>query len=137
MARFLVLDGYAPSLQAWDALLTMDGHEVTAYTDARTAIAALLDGTFDVVFTDARSARAHVEELVQLTRRHQPEACLFVASERRLEHRIADACRVFEKPVSYQGIAEAVEECPARRGAGAAADCRFKGHRGDARGRDE
>jgi len=129
MARYLILDHDSAALSAWDALLRMDGHDVATCADRPAAVSALLENAFDVVMTDSRVPRSRVDELVRLMRRHQPEACIFVTSARRLGHGVEGACHVFEKPVSYGGVTATVAECPARRGVAASADCHLKRRR--------
>jgi two-component system, response regulator FlrC len=123
MARFLVVDDDEAAVRALDALLTMDGHEVTAHTDARAAVAALSAETFDVVLTDSRMPHVGIDQVLGLTRLHQPDACVFIASERRHDRGLEGACRVFEKPVCYDGITTSVAACPARRPVGATGEC--------------
>lgn len=130
MARFLVVDDDASSVKAVAQLLTGDGHDVSPFTTGADAMRALSSESFDAVVTDLEMPHVDGHEVVRAARRHQPHACLVVATARAEEKctDLVDAgvCIVADKPFEYEEITKAVADCRARGGPGAHGRCHMR-----------
>jgi DNA-binding NtrC family response regulator len=111
MARFLIVDTETNAVVALQELLELDGHEVSAFTNAPKAINDLSRSKFDVILVDLEMPTMPAERIVRLARKHHPSACLFVMTSRYAPNEIAVACRVFDKPLDYKAITRIVAEC--------------------------
>src|SRR5262245_15704757 len=108
MARFLVVDDDRATVSGLTRLLSDDGHEVTPFTAGAEAIDALVHQPFDAVVTDLEMPRVDGHEVTRVTRQHQPEACLVVATAKAEEVaeilEAAGACFVADKPLDYEEL---------------------------------
>lgn len=130
MASFLVVDDDPATVSGLEQLLTDDGHDVTPFTSGADAVLALASQPFDAVVTDLEMPRVDGQEVVKATRKHQPHACVVVAStlpdERRRDLVEAGACIIADKPFEYEEVTKAVTECRARGGPGAGGKCHMR-----------
>jgi two-component system response regulator FlrC len=130
MPKFLVVDDDAATVRGIAALLAVDGHEVVPFTAGADAVEALARDSFDAVVTDLDMPHVDGHEVVRTTRRHQPRACLVVATARAEEKAPelvnAGACIVADKPLEYDEFAKAVTDCRARGGPGAHGKCHMR-----------
>jgi DNA-binding NtrC family response regulator len=130
MASFLVVDDDPSTVSGLQRLLTDDGHEVSPFTSGADAVEALSRRRFDAVVTDLEMPRVDGHEVVKATRKHQPHACVVVAStlaEQRYRDLVdAGACIIADKPFEYDEITKAVTECRARGGPGANGKCHMR-----------
>jgi len=126
MARFLVLDGEANTTSALRELLESDGHDVAAFDDPSEAAAALKQSTFDAVLTNLELPDRGGRSLVYLTRKHHPTACVFVTTVSGAPPALDEACHIFEKPLDYPSVTQAVSACRATGGPGRHGRCYMK-----------
>lgn len=137
VASFLVVDDDPSTVSGLERLLTFDGHDVTPVTSGADAVTALTNQSFDAVVTDLEMPHVDGHEVVKATRKHQPHACVVVAStladEKCRDLVDAGACIIADKPFEYEEITKAVTECRARGGPGAHGKCHMRsrpeGHR--------
>jgi DNA-binding response OmpR family regulator len=130
MARFLVVDDDPVAVRGMALLLSDDGHDVTACTDAVSAVAALERESFDAVLTDHGPPRVDGHVVARAARKHHAHACVVVVSERGRQDAEslveAGSCLVMDKPLRYDEIAAVVADCQAQRGEGAQCGCRLR-----------
>lgn len=134
MAHFLVVDDDAAAVHGMSTLLAGDGHTVAPFTRGADAVDALSQGAFDAVVTDLEMPHVDGHAVVHAARRHQPHACLVVATARAPE-RVADlvaagACIVADKPFEYDAVHREIAHCRARGGPGAHGRCHMRGRPG-------
>jgi two-component system response regulator ChvI len=113
MACVLVVDVERYGVSALKDLLEDDGHEVRAFTAGAEAVGALAVARFDAVLTELRLSAASGETVVEAARQSRPRPCIFVTSADAKAHLGAvDGVRhVFDKPIDYRRLAQAVSEC--------------------------
>ena len=137
MPRFLVVDDDPSTVHGMTELLTDDGHEVSPHTCGTEAVDALSEEPFDAVVTDLEMPRVDGHAVVRAARRHQPHACLIVATARGIEacaellH--AGVCMVADKPFNYDALVQEIVDCRSRGGPGAHGGCHMRGRPQDDR----
>jgi DNA-binding NtrC family response regulator len=117
VASFLIVNGEPHASTALRELLESDGHEVAAVVDSRDAVAMLERTSFDAVLTDLEVPHGDGASLVRFLRERHPDTCVLIATAR-ASRKMEQACQVFEKPLQYESITQAVQRC------------RSTGHRG-------
>jgi DNA-binding NtrC family response regulator len=133
MAKFLVVDSDPSAVHAMTRLLQTDGHEVSSFTAGAHAVDALARESFDAVVTDLEMPHVDGEGVVRAARLHAPRACLMVVSASADAERLRDigVCFVHDKPIDYDKVVGAVDDCRARGGPGDRGTCPLIGARGD------
>ena len=126
VACFLVLDDEANTISALRELLESDGHDVAAFSSAGDAVAALKQSRFDAVLTALELPGPRDHSVVRLTREYHPTACVFVTTVREAPPGLGEACHVFEKPLDYRDVTQAVAACRAEGGPGRHGRCCMK-----------
>jgi CheY-like chemotaxis protein len=137
MPRILVVDDDAASVSGMTQLLTGDGHHVCPRAGGSGAIDAMSSESFDVVVTDLEMPHVDGQAVVRAARERQPHACVVVTTARAHEQLAelldAGACFVSDKPLDYETLLRAIEECRSRGGPEAEGSChmrsRAQGHR--------
>lgn len=80
MARILLVDDEDAVLRLLEAVLAIDHHEVTTARDGNLAIAAVTNGTFDLVVTDlVMPDKEGLETIIEI-RRLKPELKIIAMS---------------------------------------------------------
>jgi CheY-like chemotaxis protein len=130
MPRFLVVDDDPAAVKGMTQLLTDDGHHVTPFTGGGAAVDALSRESFDAVVTDLEMPHVDGHAVVRAVRKHQPHACLVVATAR-AEEKYADlvdagACIVADKPFEYGTITKEIADCRSRGGPGPHGRCHMR-----------
>ena len=130
MARFLVVDDDGLTVRGMTGLLNADGHDVAPFTAGAHAVEAISRESFDAVVTDLDMPGTDGHSVVSVTREHLPEACLFVvtarADEKRSQLSEAGVCLTLDKPIDYDSLTQAIDDCRARGGPGAHGGCHWK-----------
>lgn len=120
MGRFLVVDDNPTQSSGLARLLTMDGHDVKAFTAGVDAVEALSKFGFDVVLTDLDMPEVDGHAVLRTCRDKQPQACLVVVSGRaaQMQSALAEsgACLISDKPLDYDAVLRAISDCRARQG---------------------
>lgn len=131
MPRFLVVDDEPVTVEGVSRLLIEDGHEVSPFTHGADAVEALSGGSYDVVLTDLDMPEVDGHAVVRTARARQPHACVVVVTGRAEEERDAlaeaGACIVADKPIDYDAITRAVEECHLSGGRAGRGTCPARG----------
>ena len=111
MACFFIADREVNAIAALRELLETDGHEVAASTDARETLAILERSAFDALVVDLDMPGMTGDALVRIKGVRNRTTCFFVTTERASRRLPEGACRVFGKPLDYEGITRAVVRC--------------------------
>jgi len=116
MARILLVDDEDLVRQLFEAVLELEQHEVTTASDGNGALAALANGTFDVVVTDIVMPDKEGIEMIMEMRKMKPDLPIIAmsgggrgSSSDYLEMAaLLGAKRTLAKPFSAQELLDAV-----------------------------
>jgi CheY-like chemotaxis protein len=110
MAKILMLDDDEEALTWMRAALESRGHEVTAYTSARSALEALEKSKPDLIVADILMPEIDGLAFARFVRRHRGVPVMFVSiATRQAEAVFAGALGYVKKPASANDIRSAVD----------------------------
>lgn len=118
MARILLVDDEVLVLQLFEAVLQLEHHDVTTASDGNAAMAALAQGTFDVVVTDIVMPDKEGIEMIMEMRKLKPDLPIIAmsgggrgSSADYLEMAaLLGAKKTLAKPFSTQALVDAVSD---------------------------
>lgn len=114
--RVLLVDDSADVLEIMQQLLEMEGAQVSAFHDPRTALKAAADGQYDIILSDIGMPVMDGHALIKALREHAhlkdiPAIALtgYGASADQYKSRQSGFDRHLNKPVAYDELVEAIE----------------------------
>ena len=116
MARLLIVDDEPLFLESLGEILQLAGYEVVPAPEGETALRLARQHAFDLAIIDIYMPKMDGLQLMQVLRRERPELPIIAISGRGLDVPIDElpvarrlgATQVFDKPVNYQSLLEAV-----------------------------
>ncbi|MHB8877517.1 MAG: response regulator [Myxococcaceae bacterium] len=111
MRRVLVVDDDRGSVEALCRLLTMDGFDAQGSSSGEEAVALLASQPFDAVVTDLEMPRVSGLRVVAAARKSRVVVVTAFAGSEACARAVAlGAARIFEKPLSYEQLADELAE---------------------------